>query len=58
MSGISQGLLLGPAWFNITVDDMDSEIDCILSKLANNTKLCGAVNVLEGQDAIQRTWTA
>ena len=33
---------------------MDSEIECILSKFADNTKICGAVNVLEGRDAIQR----
>ncbi|GAB0183721.1 cAMP-dependent protein kinase inhibitor alpha [Grus japonensis] len=33
---------------------MDSGIECILSKLANDTKLCGVVNTLEGRDAIQR----
>ncbi|GAB0190274.1 hypothetical protein GRJ2_001492700 [Grus japonensis] len=33
---------------------MDSEIECTLSKFANNTKLCGVVNTLEGRDAIQR----
>ncbi|GAB0184806.1 hypothetical protein GRJ2_000945900 [Grus japonensis] len=33
---------------------MDSGIECTLSKFADNSKLCGAVNVLEGRDAIQR----
>ncbi|GAB0192434.1 hypothetical protein GRJ2_001708700 [Grus japonensis] len=33
---------------------MDSGIECTLSKFANNTKLCGVVDTLEGKDAIQR----
>ncbi|PKU41616.1 rna-directed dna polymerase from mobile element jockey-like [Limosa lapponica baueri] len=33
---------------------MDSGIECTLSKFANDTKLCGAVNMLEGRGAIQR----
>ena len=32
---------------------MDSGMKCILSKFADDTKLCGAVNTLEGSDAIQ-----
>ncbi|GAB0186853.1 hypothetical protein GRJ2_001150600 [Grus japonensis] len=44
MSGVPQGSVLGLALFNIFV----SGIECTL------TKLCGAVNTLEGMDAIQR----
>ncbi|GAB0203902.1 hypothetical protein GRJ2_002855800 [Grus japonensis] len=33
---------------------MDNGIECTLSEFANNTKLCGALSVLEGRDAIQR----
>ena len=36
------------------IDDLDKEIECNLSKFAENIKLSSEVNTLEGRETIQR----
>jgi len=54
MSVVLQASVLGLILFNFFINYVGSGIECTLSKFADDTKLNGAADLLEGWDAIQR----
>ena len=54
MSVVLQASVLGLILFNFFINYVGSGIECTLSKFADDTKLNGAADLLEGWDTIQR----
>ena len=54
ISSVPLGSALRQILFNIYINAVDDGIECTLRKFADDTKLSGAIDTVEGRYAIQR----
>ena len=54
MSSVPQDQSVLGLIFNFSINDIDSGIECFLSKFIDDTKLSSAAGTKEGKDAVQR----
>lgn len=52
--GAPQVSVLGPELFNVIIKSIEDGIECTPSKFADNTKLSGVVDTIQGRDTNQR----
>jgi len=52
-SGVPERSILGPALFNIFISDLGDVIKCTMVKFADDAKLSGDVDALEGRASLQ-----
>jgi len=53
-SGVPRGSVLGPILFSFFINDLDEEIECTLSKFADDTKLGGVSDTMKSCAAIHQ----
>ncbi|KAJ7415443.1 rna-directed dna polymerase from mobile element jockey-like [Willisornis vidua] len=54
VSGVPKGSILSPVLFNIFINNLDTQLEGILSNFSDSTKLGGAVASLKGREALQK----
>jgi len=52
-SSVPRGSVLGLVLFSISISDIDAGIKCTSIKFLDDTRLSGAVNTLEGREALE-----